>query len=73
MLTLRQLNTDQIGLINLSIGAGECVTVVGALGTVYYWALGAVMWGREVALRIGSVYSRGRTLSRAAIAFLELL
>ena len=33
MLTLRQLKTDLIGPIDLSIGAGECVTVVGASGT----------------------------------------
>ncbi len=33
MLTLRQLETDLIGPITVSIEAGECVTVVGASGT----------------------------------------
>lgn len=33
MLTLRQLQTKLIGPIDLSIGAGECVSVMGASGT----------------------------------------
>lgn len=33
MLTLRRLETDRVGPIDLSIGVGECVTIVGASGT----------------------------------------